>query len=264
MTKVSKDRKKALLARKNSLSTKGGFIFVKAGNEIRFRALPVDPEKEPGIEVIQFFLGDKFKGVISPRTIGEPCPMYEKYEKLKKGDEDDKALAEKFKPGVKFVVAAILKKDKSGKEVDEGRSPGLVQVAKQAYQQMIDLFLDEDEHGDFTDPVDGYDLKMKREGSGKNDTRYTVMNCKPSPLPKKYNKIWDAEDMLRKEIKTYDEIRQMLKEFLNNSSDEDDDGDEEETPRKKKKKVSSDSSTPTKKKKKKPSKSSDIDDEDDE
>lgn len=260
MAKISKSRKKALLDRKNSLSSKGGFIFVKAGNEIRFRPLPVDPEKEFGIEVIIFYLGEKYKGVISPRTFGEPCAMYDKWEKLKNGDEDDKALAEKLKPLIKFAVPAILKKDKLGKEVDEGRSPGLVQVPKQAYQQMVDLFLDEDEHGDFTDPENGYDLKLSREGSGKNDTRYKVMNCKPSPLPKKYNKIFDAEEMLRKEIKTQEEIRSMLKDFLNSFADDEEDDDE---PKKKKKKSSNSSSISTKKKKK-PSRSSDLDEDEDE
>lgn len=257
MTKVSKERRKVLLARKKKLEEKGGaFIFVKDGITLRFRALPVDPELEPGVEVIQFYLGQEFKGVISPRSIGEPCPIMEKYEKLKNSkDEDDKALAEKLKPSTKFVMAVIVKKDKLGKEVDEQRSPGLLQVAKGAYQTMIDYFLDP-EHGDFTDPKEGYDLKISRTGTGKNDTKYTVLNCKESPLPKKYDKVWDAQELLKKEIKSYDELEEILGKFLNTAGGDDEDDDKP----KKKKKRPVDEEAPKKKKKKV---SKDLDDEDD-
>jgi hypothetical protein len=36
--------------------------------------------------------------------------------------------------------------------------------------------------GDFTHPEKGYDIKIKRKGTGKNDTEYKVYPMKAGPL----------------------------------------------------------------------------------
>jgi hypothetical protein len=244
---ISKARLKKLESRKKKIKDSGGgnnsFLFIKADETVRVRPLPVGEDDEPALEVTQFYLGAEIKGVISPKTFGEPCALMEKYEELKSSsDEDDQALATKLKPKPKYVIAVIKKKDKMGKEVDEQLGVRLMQIPKGVYQQLIDLFL-EPEQGDFTDPAEGYDVKITRTGSGQFDTEYSVVPCKPSPLPKKYNKTYNLEELLRKEVPSYDETQEILNQFLGVDSDD-------EKPKKKKKSFKKEEEAPVKKKKK--------------
>ncbi len=97
-----------------------------------------------------------------------------------------------------------------------------------------------------TDPVTGYDVKITRTGSGKFDTTYSVRQCKPSKLDKKYRSELDLEKIVRNQIKSYDELEEELNKFLNENPG--DDEDEDEAPKKKTKKKSKSSLTKKKKK----------------
>ena len=215
-TKSNDARRKKLMATKKSIKASqdgGSMIFFKADTTTRIRVLPVEEDKEFGQEIVHFFLGKEIKGVLSPMTFGEPCAIYEKYEELKNGDDDDKALAAKLKPKRKFVVPAIKYDDKLGKKVDEKTGVKLAQLTVGQYQDMIDLYLDE-ENGDFTSPTNGYDLKITRTGSGVTDTEYSMLAGIKSKLNPKYNKIYDLEAIVRKEIPTYEETQEVLNRFL--------------------------------------------------
>ena len=82
-----------------------------------------------------------------------------------------------------------------------------------------------------TDPVTGYDIKITRSGSGKFDTTYSVRQCKPSKLDKKYRSDLDLEKIVRDQIKPYDELEEELNKFLNEAPDDED----EDAPKKNKK-----------------------------
>lgn len=248
MAKTVKSRTDKLRERRKAFesNSKGDFnlIIFKEGIK-RLRHLPVPDNDEPGIEVITFFLGNDIKGVISPATFGEPCAIMEKYVELKESsDSDDQALSKTFKPRNKYLVPSIQFKDEKGTEVDEQTGVKLANLASGQYQDLIDLFLDE-EQGDFTDPISGYDIKYKRVGKGMLDTEYSMVPCKPTKLPKKYNKIWDPKEMVEKIMPSYEDTQDLIKRFLKLE-------DEEEEPiRKKKKKIRSEPEAPIKKKKKK-------------
>lgn len=248
--------KEKMLARKKALEAKGtnsGFIFCKEG-VTRIRIKSPGPNEELGIELIQFYLGDKFGSVYSPQTFGEPCPIMEKYLELKdSSDEDDKELAKKLIPKRRYVVGGIVYDDDKGKKVAYDGKDRVILITRQVYQDIINLYLDEDEAGDMTDPKTGYDIKITRSGKGQFDTTYSVMNCKNTVLDKAYAKPVELEKMVRAQIKSYDELEDILKSYLN-ESDEDEDDDE---PRPKKKKVKA-SSTKDKNSLKKKKKVSDI------
>ena len=234
-----------MLARKKKLEEKGsgnGLIFPKEGT-LRMRIKSPGDDQELGMEVIQFYIPG-VGGVISPATFDEPCPFMEKYEELKQSkDEDDKELAKRLIPRRRYVIGGIIYKDDKGNGVDyEGQNRGVL-IAGAVYQDIIDLYLDEDEAGDMTDPVTGYDIKITRSGSGKFDTTYSVRQCKPSKLDKKYRSELDLEKIVRDQIKPYDELEEELNKFLNESPDD----DEDDAP---KKKSSSKDKDKTKKKKK--------------
>lgn len=237
-----------MLARKKKLEEKGsgnGLIFPKEGT-LRMRIKSPGDDQELGMEVVQFYIPG-VGGFISPATFDEPCPFMEKYEELKQSkDEDDKELAKRLIPRRRYVIGGIIYKDDKGNGVDyDGQNRGVL-IAGAVYQDIIDLYLDEDEAGDMTDPVTGYDIKITRSGSGKFDTTYSVRQCKPSKLDKKYRSELDLEKIVRDQIKPYDELEEELNKFLNESPDDEDD----DAPKKKKKSSSNDKDNKTKKKKK--------------
>lgn len=84
-----------------------------------------------------------------------------------------------------------------------------------------------------TDPRTGYDIKIIRSGSGKLDTTYSARACKPTKLDKKYQGNVDLEGIVRSQIKSYEELEELLAKYLNEDHGED---DEDEKPKKKKKK----------------------------
>ena len=236
-----------MLARKKKLEEKGsgnGLIFPKEGT-LRMRIKSPGDDQELGMEVVQFYIPG-VGGVISPATFDEPCPFMEKYEELKQSkDEDDKELAKRLIPRRRYVIGGIIYKDDKGNGVDyDGQNRGVL-IAGAVYQDIIDLYLDEDEAGDMTDPVTGYDIKITRSGSGKFDTTYSVRQCKPSKLDKKYRSELDLEKIVRDQIKPYDELEEELNKFLNESPDD----DEDDAPKKNKKSSSKDKDKTKKKKK---------------
>lgn len=217
MGEISSKLRKKLEKTKTKLKESGGsksLLFIKANETIRVRALPVGPDNEPGQEVVHIYLGGDLKGQISPKSLGEPCAICEKYDQLKaKGNEDDAGIMEKFKPKTKYVLPVVKKKSKTDREVDDKVGVKLLLISKGVYQQLIDLFMDP-EQGDFTDVREGYDVKITRTGSTMTDTEYSVIPCKPSPLPKIYHKPVDVEEMLRKIIPSYEETQAMVSQVV--------------------------------------------------
>lgn len=220
-----------MLARKKELESKGsgsGLIYPKEGvTRVRLKSPGMD--EEIGIEVIHFYFGGDMGSVISPATFDEPCPIMEKYQELKNSsDEDDKELAKRLVPKRKYILGGIFYKDEKGKEVDPDRVDRGLMVGRGVYQDIIELFLDEDEWGDMTDPKTGYDIKITRSGKGKNDTEYLVSPCQKKSLEKQYHKPIDLEKIVRGQIPSYDKIKETLSKFLKESPD-----DEDEAPAKK-------------------------------
>lgn len=231
-----------MLARKKELEKKnsgGGMIFPKEGT-LRVRIKSRGSDEELGLEIIQFYLGPKIGGIISPATFDEPCPFMEKYLELKNSsDDDDKELAGQLVPKRKYVIGGICYKDSKGKEIDPDKIDKPIMIPRSVYQDIIDLYLDEEEWGDMTDLKEGYDIKITRTGSGKNDTQYSVSPCQKKKLDKKYAKDIDLEGIIRNNMLSYDELEDKLREFLNESpedSEEDDYSFKDEPKEKKKKK----------------------------
>ena len=223
-----------MLARKKQLESKGsgsGFIYPKEGT-LRMRIKSTGDDQELGMELVTFYLNNEMGSIVSPATFDEPCPFMEKYKELKESSDDaDKELAkEKFIPRRKYVIGGVIYSDEKGKTLDYDGKDKVVQIPRSVYQDIIDLYLDEDEAGDMTDPVNGYDIKIIRTGSGKMDTTYSARACKPTELDKKARGTVDLEGMVRAQIKSYDELEEILNKYLNESVDSE---EEEEAPKKK-------------------------------
>ena len=237
-TKSKLSTREKMLVRKENLDKRGSggnINYIKDGTT-RIRLKGQGPTEEIGMEIIQFYLGKDAGGsVISPATFGEPCPFMEKYQKLKGSKKEaDMELAKKLAPKRRYLVAGIGYKDSKGKEIDLDKVDKLWQIPRSVYQDIIELYLDED-YGDMTDPDEGYDLKITRSGQGQLDTTYSVLAAPKKPLDPQYQGDVNIESLLRPGMKSYDELEDMLNKFLS-ISDEDDE-EEDEAPRKSKDKL---------------------------
>lgn len=214
-------------------SSKGYKLFKIPEGTTRFRLLFCGEEEDWAMEVTCFYLGKDLGYVISPKTLGEKCAIYKSYKQLS-GDNanaDEREFAKKFKPQRKFVAPSVRYKDADGNELDNEAGAKLLLLAPGTYDAALELWLDK-ENGDFTHPTEGYDLKFKRTGKGKNDTEYKVVPCKNTKAPKGFRGPYNVEEMLRAVIPTYAETKAMLEKFLNLEPEE----EQEEQPKKKKKK----------------------------
>lgn len=224
--------------RKDLANKSGGYKFYRvAEGTTRMRILSTGDEKEWAIEATVFFLGKDVGYVISPITFGGKCAIMNAYNQLTGSKkESDRGFAKTFKPNKKFFAGAYRYKDEKGKEVDMEGGIKPVMLAGGQYQDMIDMFLDEDEAGDFTHPKTGYDLKFGRTGKTKMDTEYTVRPCKTTRAYKKFRKEIDIEEMVKAITPSYKETKELIEKFLSLPPEEDDDDE----PKKKKKKKNRD------------------------
>jgi len=213
--RLRKKRKK--LAERSAGS---GVIFIKEGT-LRIRILPVGEDNDWALEMTHFYLGPTIKGIFSASSLGLPCPVMEAYEELKAGSDSDKDLAKSFTPRKKYLVPAVIYEDERGKKIDADRSGQLVMLTPTIYGEIIDMFLDPD-LGDFTDPKEGYDLKIKRTGSGKLDTEYTVSAMRPTPLAKEWAKEVDLNELAKKVLIPYEDAKEKVEEFLLENGDDED------------------------------------------
>lgn len=209
----------------------GKFVIFKEGTK-RIRILPVGEENEWALEVVYFYLGTKgTPAIISPATFGEKCAIMQAYQKMSESkSEADRNFAKKFKPGRRFMAPCIVYKDDAGREIDKENGVKLALFTGGLYQEAIDMYLDDD-NGDFTDVLNGYDLKIKRTGKSQMDTEYKLLKGKNSKLDKEYRKQVDLEAMVRGIIPPYSETKSLLDEYLNITDVEE---DKEEAPKKKK------------------------------
>jgi len=230
---MGQDLKKALRERRKEITKKKGgripYFTIKEGIQ-RMRILPTKGEQEFAVEAIFFWLGEKVGGVVSPATFGEPCAMMEAYEKLKNSkDPDDKEASKKIIPKKRFFIMHYKYHDEKGKNIDFESGAKLAIITSQLYGDILDLYLDEEEQGDMTDPDKGYDLKYKRTGTGQYDTEYSVTPCKPTPINKKFRgKTYDPARELKKIIPTYEKTVELVEEIFGSDFNK-------EKPRKKKK-----------------------------
>lgn len=251
-----KERVKAKKEELKNRSSRSNVIRQKDEGTIRVRIMQVGEDKEFYREVINFWLNNDLGSITSPQTIGQPCAAYEKYQELKESDDEmDMELAKKLTPRTKPVIPIIYYDDLKGKKVNSENSGKLLQISTGVLQEILDLYLDDDDWGDMTDPKKGYDIKITREGKGRFDTNYTVQPCKNTPVPKEFRKPVDLDELVKAEIDSFDTTLDKVNKWLDSSPDTSDDDDD--APKKKKsKKSSKDKKSKTSDKKKKSKKRS--------
>lgn len=238
---AGKKMREKLLNRQKSLKdrSKGGNYFTIKEGTTRMRHVPIENEEEFAFEAIFFFLGKELGGVISPATFGEKCAIMNMHNKLKESKkESDREFAKKhLRISKKFFSPVYKYKDEKGKEVDTEAGVKLLMMTPGMYQEAIEMFLDEDELGDFTNANEGYDLKYSRSGKGMMDTEYSVKPCKPTKAAKEFaKKEYNPEEMVRALVPSYEKTKELIEKFMNMGHDDDDQGSKKSSKKDKKNK----------------------------
>lgn len=242
---MSKTLRERLAAKRKEIQERassgtGNLIFIKEGT-YRVRVLSGEEGQEWAYEIAHMYLGPEIKGIISPSSIGLDCPIMEKIAELKESKGADATnLIKTLRPKSRFLLPVVVYKDERGKEIDEENSGKLMLITGGLYGQMIDFFLDPD-LGDFTDPQEGYDLKIKRTGKGMTDTEYSVSAMRPTPITGKWSKPINLESMVKAVIPSYDDVEEKLAEFMaindpDGNTDDQEGGDAGSQPRPRKRK----------------------------
>ena len=172
---------------------------------------------------MMFYYGIGSKKVMaSPANWGDKDPIMEFAKQLRgTNDEENWRLAKKLDAKVRIFAPVIVR----GQE-DEGVK--LWQFGQQVYQEFLNMAAD-DEIGDFTDIVEGRDIKLTTVGPEVTGTPYNKTTIGPSL---KTTPLADTEDMVKNLLEnqadpmkvfkplSYDEMKGALQEWLSPEDNE--------------------------------------------
>lgn len=188
----------------------GNYMRLEVGrNVVRFLPPPMG-RNSPFVTTFQHFIS--LPGVPEPIIFNcprlmsrQPCPACAKGDKLKAtGNPVDADAARDFWAS-RRVFANVVDRN------DEDAGPKILGFGKMIHEALVTLRRDEDTGGDFTHPVDGFDIIIERSGSGKRDTRYAVRPARKTTELENYEWITTQPDLKHlAKVPTTDELRNML------------------------------------------------------
>lgn len=154
----------------------GKFVKIKVG-KTELRVVP-GREWPPIVVVMEHFLrlaGGKRVRFVCPRHMaGQYCPSCDRGDALRAtGHPDDYGAAGDFIAKFRAYANVVLRSQ-------EDRGPQPLAFGRQIYD---DLAVIREDDGDYTDPTDeGFDIIIRRKGTGMEDTEYKVTaskECRP-------------------------------------------------------------------------------------
>lgn len=186
------------------------FLPAKDGDPFKETNTHYVPNTDPKIKK------QKFAFTCPKRTWGEPCPICEFVSKLYEEKTDASlALAKELQAGRRFASAIIVR----GQE-EEG--PMIVQYNKTNYEYLIKKIVDP-EYGDFTDALEGTDVKMSKEKKPAYTVDVFELKRRPSKLANKdeieaiLEKMPDMESLYKRS--TYEEMEAALDKYIESLDD---------------------------------------------
>lgn len=199
-------------------------LWKPEAGKTQIRIVPYQYNKDNPFVEMYFHYGFGKKTFLSPFTYGNPDPVVEFAEKLKKtGNSDDWKMGRKLDPKMRTYVPVIVR----GKESEGVKYWGF---GKQVYQELCSFIADED-YGDITDLKSGRDITVEfqiPEEAGNTFGKISV-RVKPNPTPVTDNKeildkILNGQQDL-KEIypePTYEDLKDALQTWLDGGEPADD------------------------------------------
>ena len=166
------------VAEEASRGSGGGFLTLDARTVVRL--LPAKLGQRAIVTAHQHFVKlagmEKGTSINCPRMMAKrACLVCQYAERLKStGNQADYSDAEGLYPRKRNFAIAINRKEPE-------MGPQILAFGKTVLDALVDLRTDEDVGGDFTDPDSGFDIIIKKKGSGLK-TEYTVAAGPKGPL----------------------------------------------------------------------------------
>ena len=181
------------------------------------RFVPSKFNQENPFRELYFHYGIGKRTIISPSNFGEKDPIIEFSKELRKTKEPENwKLAKKLEPKMRVFAPVIVRGE-------EDKGVRLWEFGKEVYQSLLSLAADED-IGDFTDVMEGRDMKIETVGPETTGTEYNKSRIMPAlkttPLSSNNDQLtgWletqpDPTSFSKKY--TFEEIKGFLAEWLN-------------------------------------------------
>lgn len=165
--------------------------------------------------------GEAVKFNCPEKMAGAYCPVCEKAKKYKEsGDKAERDKGYNMSPTRRGLVAAIDR-------TDPDRGPVIVDLpGTKVYDPLVSMRQDQRGGGDFTHPVQGFDMIIKRGGTGKKNTGYEVLadrnNSQLADTVEQMNEWILGQPDLSKymQVPSPEEIRDMFNEALHGNSND--------------------------------------------
>ena len=214
--------KSKLTQLQSTTSTKDNFWKPEPGTQV-VRVVPYKHNKDnPFIELFFHYNLGNNKTYLSPLSFGRPDPVAEFADKLKStGNKDEWIQGKRLEPKMRTFAPVIVR----GKESEGVKFWGF---GKTVYQELLGVIADPD-YGDITDPTNGRDIGIERQTPAEAGNQYgkTTVRVKPNQTPitedaDQLQSIFDNQSDLT-ELYTepsYDELKEVLANYLNPNSDE--------------------------------------------
>ncbi len=181
------------------------------------RVVPSKFNKAMPFSEIKFHYGIVKKVMVSPINFGEKDPLVEFAKKLRKSEEPENwKLAKKLEPKTRYFAPVIVRGE-------EDKGVRIWQFGKEIYETFLQLATDE-EVGDYTDVMEGRDIKLTTVGPETTGTPYNrttiAPSMKTSPLSEDADEIevWLDNQVNPMELYyrfSYEEMKEFLTEYLN-------------------------------------------------
>jgi len=214
--------KSKLATLQSTTSTKENFWKPEPGKQV-VRIVPYKHNKDnPFIELFFHYNLGNNKTYLSPLSFGRPDPVAEFADKLKStGNKDEWIQGKRLEPKMRTFAPVIVR----GQENEGVKFWGF---GKTVYQELLSVIADPD-YGDITDSMAGRDIMIERQTPAEAGNQYgkTTVRVKPNQTPiteddNQLQSIFDNQADLT-ELYTepsYDDLKEVLKNYLNPSSEE--------------------------------------------
>ena len=213
--------KSKLATLQSTTSNKDNFWKPEPGKQV-VRIVPYKHNKDnPFIELFFHYNLGNNKTYLSPLSFGRPDPVAEFADKLKStGNKDEWIQGKRLEPKMRTFAPVIVR----GKESEGVKFWGF---GKTVYQELLGVIADPD-YGDITDATNGRDIGIDRQTPAEAGNQYgkTTVRVKPNQTAitedaNMLQGIFDNQSNLTELYNepTYDELKEVLQNFLNPSDD---------------------------------------------
>lgn len=253
------DAIKAKLNALNKTDEKKNVLWKPEAGKQRIRIVPYVHRKENPFLELYFHYDISKKSMLSPITNGNPDPVVEFAEKLKRtGDKEDWLMGRKIEPKMRTYVPIIVR----GKESEGVKFWGF---GKTIYTEILSIIADPD-YGDITDLMNGRDIDVEFTPAEGAAYPKTAIRVKPNTQPATDDKAIAQLILNQPNLNdifpepTYAELEAALKEWMNPESADSDVTTTAETTKPTSKTIEEDGDVETFRKQSKQASTSDISD----